>query len=87
MKYFKRFWDKTEGELHLGWGSCTFYFETDDTLYPTRQINHFEFGKVLKYDSINFHDEFGMIADHALDLTEFKEFEISKDEFEAAWLA
>lgn len=85
MKYFKRIWNKSDGELHEGWGSATFYFEVDESAFPIRQIEIYESGKVLKYDSNTLYDEHGGLGDQALDLEEFKEFEINQNEFHSAW--
>jgi len=39
----------------------------------------------LKYDLKNIEDEFGGLADQPIDLEEFVNFEIAKDEFEEQW--
>jgi len=58
--YFKRSWDETTGEeLTDGWGSSTYYFETDEKLNITRQLQLFDNGKILKYDTEYVDDKFG----------------------------
>ncbi len=52
---------------------------------PIKQIEIYSNGKVLKYDEANPEDKYGFLGDQELDLDEFKEFTISKDEFESIW--
>jgi hypothetical protein len=84
--YFKRNWDDTTGqELTDGWGTSVYYFETDEELYPTRQMAIYESGQVLKYDVDFSDDEFGGLGDQPLDEEDFKAFSITKEEFETTW--
>ncbi|MFI1770315.1 hypothetical protein [Thalassobellus citreus] len=85
MKYFKRNWNETRGDQYESWGKSVWFFETDNNGEVLRQIEAYENGKVLKYDNQNIEDEFGGLADQNLDLTEFKEFSIEKEEFENKW--
>jgi len=85
MKYFKRNWNETCGDQYDSWGKSVWFFETDNNGEVLRQIEIYDNGKVLKYDNQNIEDEFGMLADQNLDLTEFNEFTIKKEEFENKW--
>lgn len=85
MKYFKRNWNETRGDQYDSWGKSVWFFETDNNGEVLRQIEVYDNGKVLKYDNQNIEDEFGMLADQNLDLTEFNEFTIEKGEFENKW--
>jgi uncharacterized protein (DUF433 family) len=84
--YFKRYWDETTGdELTGSWGFSRYYFETDEKFYVSRQIEVFENGKVLKYDVGYSDDKFGGLSKVALDIHEFSEYRIDKEEFEQLW--
>ena len=85
MRYFKRNWNETRGDQYDSWGKSVWFFETDDNGEVLRQMEVYDNGKVLKYDNENSEDEFGMLADQNLDLTEFNEFTIEKEEFENNW--
>ena len=84
--YFKRHWDEpTEEELTDNWGLSTYYFETDDKFYVSRQMQLFDNGKVLKYDTEYVDDKLGGLSEIPLDMDEFAEYRITKDEFEQLW--
>lgn len=84
--YFKRDWEETTGqEITDAWGTSIYYLETDEELYPTRQIQVYERGQVLKYSTDFLEDDFGGLGDQPLDEEEFSNFSIKKEEFETAW--
>lgn len=86
MNYYKRDWNETTGEdLTDSWGKSTFYFETDNDNNVLRQIQLFENGKTLKYDSDHLGDDFGSLSDQPLDREEFEEFKTTQSEFEIIW--
>lgn len=85
MKYFKRKWDESRGDEYDNWGCSWFYFETDDSGLPIRQIEEYDNGVVLKYSNERLDDKYGMLGDQELDLVEFKQFEITPAEFEKEW--
>ena len=85
MKYYKRYWEETRGDSFDDWGKSIWFFETEDSGFPIKQMEVYDNGRVLKYDKTKLEDEFGGLADQKLDLEEFSEFEISKDEFEINW--
>jgi len=85
MKYYKRNWDETRGDEFDSWGKSILYFETDKSGLPNKQIEVYQNGKILKYDRTKLEDEFGGLGDQVLDIEEYSEFEISKEEFEKIW--
>jgi hypothetical protein len=85
-RFFKRHWSETTGDsLTDSWGTSIFYFQTDHDMFVVRQIQVFECKQVLKYDLEFRDDEYGMLTDQNLELEEFKEFEISENEFTSTW--
>ncbi|AUC75654.1 hypothetical protein [Olleya sp. Bg11-27] len=85
MKYFKRHWDENRGDQYEIWGKSVWFFETGNNGEVLRQIEVYENGKILKYDNQNLEDEFGGLSDQNLDLSEFENYSIDKDEFENKW--
>lgn len=85
MHYFKRHWDESRGDGHADWGTSTWYFETDPDMWPTRQIEVYANGRVLRYDRQRVEDEFGRLSQAALDAEEFAPFAIAQSEFEQVW--
>ena len=84
--YFKRHWDESTGdELTDSWGKSIYYFETDNDLYVLRQLQVFDNGKVLKYDTSYIDNKFGGLSEIALEIEEFDECRIDKTEFEQRW--
>lgn len=84
--HYKRYWNETTGdELTDSWGTSTYYFETDDNYFVLRQIQIFENGQVLKYDTEYLCDKFGGLSEMPLDNYDYKEFQIEKEEFEQIW--
>jgi len=84
-KYFKRKWSETRGDEFDSWGTSTWYFEVGTDGFPIKQIELYENGNRLKYHSEKTFDDYGGLGDQALDMEEFKEFEIEKAEFENEW--
>ena len=64
-----------------------YFLETDDLGLPSRQIEKYDNGIVLKYGNDKIEDSFGGLGDHELDLEEFNEFEITNADFEKEWKA
>ena len=85
MNYYKRNWEETRGDDFDNWGKSVWYFETENSGLPTKQIEVYENGKVLKYNQTKLEDKFGRLGDQELDLAEFSQFEITKQEFEKIW--
>jgi hypothetical protein len=86
VRYFRRRWDEDRGDEYASWGPATYYFEVDDDLYPTRQLEVYERGPSLRYSSERLNDAYGLLSDQRLDLEDFASFEIDGATFEAAWV-
>jgi hypothetical protein len=54
-------------------------------MWPSRQIEIYANGAVLKYDQAHIEDKYGGLAEAALDPRDFAPFEISQAEFERTW--
>jgi uncharacterized protein (DUF433 family) len=88
VKYFKREWNGTTGgELTDSWGTSTYYFETDDEGNVNRQLEIFQNGKVLKYDTEYIEDKFGGLSQVPLDFEDFDQYRIHAGEFDRLWLS
>lgn len=85
MRYYLRTWNESRGDQRDHWGVSLCYFEVDESGSVLRQVEAYENGKVLKYDSQQPTDEFGGLAAEPIDLDEFEPFAISKDEFHDRW--
>lgn len=84
-RYYKRHFDEPRTEQAEVWGTCDYYFETNQIGEVLRQIEVYENGKRLKYHDKLIEDEFGSLADQSLDLSDFVNFEITKFDFELQW--
>ncbi|MBD2498998.1 hypothetical protein [Nostoc sp. FACHB-280] len=84
-KYCKWFWDETLGGEYDAWGTSTYFLEIGNDLYPIRQIEVYENGNVLFYDSSHFADNYGMLCDKPIQEEDIREFGITKAEFEQVW--
>ncbi|CAN5772665.1 hypothetical protein BH11MYX4_BH11MYX4_64860 [soil metagenome] len=85
LRYYRRPWNESRGDQFDSWGRSVWYFEIDGEGYPARQIELYEHGPVLKYDSDHKEDEHGGLGDQPIDRDDFASFEIKPEEFEAAW--
>ena len=85
MLYFKREWKQTRGDQYDNWGTCTYYFETEDDGFPLRHVEVYENGNVLRYSEQNLEDEFVMLANNKLYLKQFEPFKISQNDFMEVW--
>ena len=84
-RYCKRKWKETIGDEFDSWGASIWYFEVDKRGFPIRQIELYNNGKRLTYDSNKKFDDYGQLGDQSLDFKEFSVYEISKEEFENEW--
>lgn len=84
-RYFKYRWNESRNDEFDSWGFSTWYSEFDEELYPTRQIEIYDNGIVLKYSNEHLDDEFGMLGDQSLSGDLEDSLEISKVEFENIW--
>lgn len=84
MKCFKT--ERAEGRLeHNDWGSVIVYYETTDDLAPSRQVEIFQNGNVLKYDTNNATDQFGALQVNDLESAESEGEPLPRGEFEQFW--
>jgi hypothetical protein len=86
-RYFRRRWDESRGDQFDSWGPAVYFFEVDEDLNPTRQIEVYEGGQRLRYGRDRVVDGYGMLSDQPLDLADFAPFEIPSAEFDEAWSA
>tara|TARA_R110002167_G_C12662194_1_gene650031 strand:+ start:1766 stop:2041 length:276 start_codon:yes stop_codon:yes gene_type:complete len=85
MKYFKAEWNESRGDEYDSWGTSIWFLELDEENNPIRQIEVYQNGNILKYDSIKMTDDFGMLGDQAIQIEEMNGIELSQSEFESQW--
>lgn len=83
--YYKRHFNEIRTEKSETWGTCDYYFETNQNGQILRQIEVYENGKKLKYSEEFIEDEYGFLADQPIDLLDFENFIINKSDFEYQW--
>ena len=83
--YYKRHFNESRIEKSETWGTCIYYFESNQKGEILRQIEIYENGKRLKYSEEFIEDEFGFLADQTIKLLEFEEYAINKNDFEYQW--
>ena len=54
-------------------------------MWPSRQIEVYANGTVLRYDQGHIEDEHGGLSEAPLDAQDFAPFEITQAEFESVW--
>ena len=86
-RYFRRSWDESRDDEFAAWGPATYYFETDDALVPSRQIEAYDGGQRLCYDDQHPEDEYGFLSGWRIfpEGEDEGSFEITALEFEAEW--
>ena len=86
-RYFRRQWDELRSSDHASWGAATYFFETNNDLTASRQIEVYDAGQRLLYDAAHSEDEHGFLDDGRIfPEDEWPElFEITAREFEAEW--
>jgi hypothetical protein len=84
--YVKRYWNETRGDEHDAWGTSWWYFEVDSEGWVLRQVEQYDSGVRLSYSEEHEEDEFGMLAEKPLDLSEPEYSMISPQEFESVWV-
>ncbi|MBD2516978.1 hypothetical protein H6G93_18535 [Nostoc sp. FACHB-973] len=84
-KYCKWFWDESLGGDFDTWGTSTYFMEIGNNFHVVRQIEVYENGNVLFYDSSHFADDYGMLSDQRMAEDDIRDFEITKGEFEQVW--
>ena len=83
--YYKRHFDEIRIEKFETWGTCDYYLESNQKGEILRQIEIYENGRRLKYSEEFIEDEFGFLADQTINLLEFEEYAINKNDFEYQW--
>lgn len=84
MKYFKA--EYAEGrQKHTDWGSVIVYYETTDDFAPSRQVEIFQNGNSLKYDTSNDTNQFGVLQVNGLKLAQSNGKPVDKGEFDQFW--
>lgn len=86
-RFFKRNWDESRGDECDAWGTSIWYFQLDDEGYPERQLEIYSSGDALAYDRQHLDDKYGGLRDQPIDVEEWCAFEITREEFDAAWNA
>ena len=86
-RYFRRAWDELRSSDHASWGQATYFFETDNALIASRQVEVYDGGQRLCYDRSHREDEHGFLSDAPVfDDDEWPDlFEITAREFETEW--
>jgi hypothetical protein len=86
-RYFRRQWDEDRGNDHASWGQATYYFETDEMLVASRQIEVYDAGQRLRYDEAHPEDEHGFLSfGRIFPDDEWPElFEVTATEFDKEW--
>ncbi|BAY10693.1 hypothetical protein [Calothrix sp. NIES-2098] len=84
-RYCKWFWDESLGGEYDDWGTSTYLMEVGHDLYALRQIEIYENGNILFYDSSHLADNYGMLCDKQFNEEDLQEFAINKAEFEEIW--
>ncbi len=84
-RFFKRTWEESRGGEHDSWGTSVWYFDVDEERCPRRQLEVYTSGDALAYDSEHPEDEYGFLSYEPLTEDDWSPFEITADEFEAAW--
>jgi len=84
MHYFKRTWSESRGDKYDSWGASQWWFETDEEGYITRNLQVYQNGTALFYNNRHVEDEYGILPEDALSLSEFKDFSVSREDFEQA---
>ena len=86
MTYLKGFWNESRGDQFDNWGTSCWYFECDEKMWVSRQMEIYANGTVLHYDDSHLEDGFGGLSEKPLDQEYEKELSpISKTEFEELW--
>lgn len=84
LRYFKRYWNEKRGDEHDQWGNSWWYFEVDPANWVVRQIEKYDRGPVLGYDSNHDIDQHGGLSTGQLE--RLSEFTLTTfDEFNEVW--
>jgi hypothetical protein len=86
-RFYRRRWEETRGDEFDGWGYSFWYFETDDTGWPVRQVEVYDAGHVLRYGPGHEEDRYGALGQVSIHDCgdDWSIFEITGVEFERIW--
>lgn len=85
LRYVIRRWDENRGDRHDDFRLSWWYFEIDPACNIMRQIEHYNNGMILGYNSGMSHDEFGGLSTERLDAL-LDGFDFTNDaEFNQLW--
>lgn len=73
--YFTRYWNERRGDRYDEWGNSWWYFEVDPADWVVRQIEKYDRGTLLGYDSHHDTDNLGELSHVQLD--ELDQFTLS----------
>lgn len=82
--FYRREWDESRGDAYDDWGTSVWYFDVEDG-WACRQVAVYANGNVLKYDEELVGDEYGQLAEKALDAADFEPFIITEAAFDRVW--
>ena len=82
MRYFRYRWDESRGDEFDYWGRSTHWYEMGDDGFAARQMEVYENGIILKYDSSHVEDQYGFLSDQPLEPEKYSVLEVSADEFD-----
>jgi len=85
LQYVKRRWNENRGDRHNEFGHSWWYFEIDPARNVIRQLEHYDNGMILGYNSRMSRDEFGGLSIEPLDAS-LDGFDFTNDvEFNQLW--
>lgn len=85
LRHYRRRWEESRGDEHDAWGASWWFIEVGPDGYPTRQLELYDDGHILRYSADHCIDDYGGLSDQQLDLEEFGPYAIAAAEFEAVW--
>jgi hypothetical protein len=80
---FRRRWEEDRGDRFASWGAATYLFQTDAAGVVSQQVEVYDDGHVLVYDAEHVTDEYGMLTDQPIELTDLAPFEVSPEVYDA----
>lgn len=85
MRYFRYQWDELRGDEFDHWGRSIYWYEMGRDGYAARQMEVYENGVTLKYDSSHLEDEYGFLSHQPLEPEKYGVPEVAAEEFAAEW--